>query len=106
MASRTESPIYKYFPCVPLNFYKIIVILTVTASLMISAIGHADTNWSALKDGISIESVLPSKNGGYGYKLQYYVPVPIKAPGNNKINNFLTGLYKPKRIRSPWTLIR
>jgi hypothetical protein len=28
-------------------------------------------------DGISIESFLPSKNGGYGYKLQYYVPVPI-----------------------------
>jgi hypothetical protein len=79
MASKTVSSNPKEFPSSPLNYYSIIVILTVTASLMLSAIGHADTNWSAIKDSVSIVSVLPSKKDSYGYKLQYYVPVSITA---------------------------
>jgi hypothetical protein len=77
MASKIESSKYRTSPCIPLIHYKAIIVLTMAASLMFSAIGHADTNWPALRDAASIKSVFPSTKDGYGYKLQYYVPVPI-----------------------------
>jgi hypothetical protein len=79
MASKTESSNSKKFPYPPLKYYRILIILTMIASLMLSAIGNADTNWSAIKDSVSIESVFRSEKDSYGYKLQYYVPVPINA---------------------------
>ena len=77
MALKIESSNHTNSPCTPLRHHKPLVIFWLTMFLMLSAIGHADTNWSALKDTVSIESVFPSTKDGYGYKLQYYVPVRI-----------------------------
>lgn len=48
----------------------LILMLLVTA-------GHAETIRSPAADEIKLDTIPPDGNGGYGYRLQYYVPLPI-----------------------------
>ena len=41
--------------------------------------GQAEPERSPVYDRISLESVIPDANGGFGYKLQYYIPASIEA---------------------------
>ena len=63
------------------QIYNTFILLSVTTIflMLLSAVGHADTTHSSVHDKVLLERVSSEANGGYGYKLQYYVAAPIEA---------------------------
>lgn len=58
------------------SFFSLLTLLLILASLLIPVSGYAGAARSSLQNKISLERVV-APSGGYGYRLQYYVPAPI-----------------------------
>ena len=68
----------RILPAIFISFYGKIQLLLLMF-FMFSTSVSADTNRSPNRDRIYLERVIPVENGGYGYRLQYYVPAQINT---------------------------
>ena len=64
---------------VPAKKINTLFLATFVIVMMLTPTVDADPVTMPLDRRISIETVLPDANGGFGYKLEYYVPSPIEA---------------------------
>ena len=77
MNKRSIHPIQARFPNKRIIDIGILSFGTIIALMMLISAGHAGITASSIYDQISVREIASDGNGGYGYKLQYYVPAPI-----------------------------
>ena len=58
------------------SFFRYIIVTLTFLFLLLPVNGHTNSSRSSMHEEISLERV-SSPNGGYGYRLRYYVPAPI-----------------------------
>ena len=68
-----------HFKIRPISKLRIIVsvLAAIVPFILITANASGDTDTTLVRYKISLEHLTPDEKGGYGYKLQYYVPAPI-----------------------------